>query len=435
LGNYGWGSVSNVADWTTKSFDINGQLLAQNPELVQITGGNKNQQATFQIDFVNPLNDSTKLEMGTRNFFSGRDQNYLFNEYSYDKKAYVQDNYLSQDFDITENINAAYVTYSSRWKHQISYQIGVRFEQSSLSGISNLAAVKGFGYNYPKGTGTDLARSFFPAVYLSKKIDEKTELGLNFSRKIQRPGFRQLMPGVQGSDKQNITIGNPNLQPEFINLAELSYNKIFGSNNWLATIYIADETNTLKPLTYRSPTDPSVKITTFVNGTNEVMYGVDNTLKLTFGKNLELMLNANVYNFTVNVDTFHNSGWTWNSKANMTYKFPADISMQINGGYEADRPAAQGTRKGVSYMDFALKKSFFHNAANITFSISDAFNTRREISILDQPSYYQESMRRRDTRFYKLSVQIPFGKADASMFKKMKEGRKQGGQEQPDFGG
>ncbi len=434
LANYSWGNFSNLADWTTTGYDKTGQILAQNPELVHIIGGNKNQQAVFQIDFVNPINDSSKLEMGARSFWSGRDQTYFYNNI-YDKKSVI-DSSLTQVFGINENINAAYVTYSSRMKYQINYQIGLRFEQSNMLGTSHWASLKDFGYAYPKGTGKDLARSFFPAVYLSKKIDAKTEIGLNFSRKIQRPNFRQIMPGVQASDKQNIQIGNPDLQPEFVNLAELSYNKIFGSNNWLSTLYLADETNTLKPLTYRSPTDPSVKITKFVNGSNELMYGLDNTLKLAFGKNLELMLNANVFNFTVNVDTFHNSGWTWNSKANVTYKFPADISMQINGGYDADRPSAQGIRKGSAYADFAVKKSFFHNAANVTFSINDVFNSRKEISILDQPTYYQESMRRRDTRFYKLSLQIPFGKVDASMFKKMKEGKKQGsGQEQPDFGG
>lgn len=436
LANYSWGNFSNLADWTTTGYDKTGQLLAQNPELVHITGGNTSQQGVFQVDFVNPINDSSKLEMGARSFWSGKDQNSLYNAYSYDKKLYIQDNTLSQDARITENVNALYMTYSSRWKYQINYQIGVRFEQSNLTGVSHLDGTSNFGYDYPKGTGKELARSFFPALYLSKKIDAKTEIGLNFSRKIQRPNFRQLMPGIQASDKQNIQIGNPNLQPEFVNLAELSYNKIFGANNWIATLYLADETNTLKPITRPSVTDPTVKITTFVNGTNELMYGLDNTLKLAFGKNLELTLNANVFDFTVNVDTFHNTGWTWTSKANLTYKFPADISMQLNGGYDADRPAAQGTRKGVAYADFAIKKSFFHNAANVTFSINDMFDSRKDISILDQPSYYQETMRRRDTRFYKLSLQIPFGKVDASMFKKMKDAKKQGGQqEQPDFGG
>ena len=160
------------------------------------------------------------------------------------------------------------------------------------------------------------------------------------------------------------------------------------------------------------------------------MYGLDNTLKLAFGKRFDVMLNANVFNFKVNVDTFTHSGFAWSGKTNLTYRLPADFSVQINGGYEGNRPQPQGDRKGIFYADFAVKKSFFHNAANVTFSINDLFNTRKDISTLVLPAYTQETMRRRDTRYFKISLQIPFGKADASMFKRMKEGRKGGGEEQ-----
>jgi hypothetical protein len=92
----------------------------------------------------------------------------------------------------------------------------------------------------------------------------------------------------------------------------------------------------------------------------------------------------------------------------------------------------QGDRKGIYFADFAVKKSFFNNAANVTFSINDVFNSRKDIMFLELPTYTQETMRRRDARYFKITLQVPFGKADASMFKKMKEGRKEG-QEQPDF--
>ena len=439
LANYGWGSFANAAAWNTTGYDNKGILLPNNPELVNIAGANKNEQAVFQLDYVNPINDSTKIEMGMRSFWSSANQLYFYNALDYKTNTYIQDNRYSQNNLITQNINAAYITYSGRFKNQINYQAGVRFEQSNLTGISKLDGTSNFGYDYPKGNAKDLMRSFFPALYLSKKLDATTELGLNFSRKLQRPNFRMLMPGIQGNDKQNIQIGNPNLQPEFVNLAELNYNKLFGKdkqNNWLATIYMSNETNTLKPLVRADVNDPSVLITTFVNGTNELQYGFDNTLKLGFGKNFEVMLNANVFNFAVNVDTFSNTGWAGNGKVNLTYRLPADFSVQLNGAYEGNRPMPQGTRQGVAYMDFAVKKSFFHNAANLTLSVSDVFNSRKEITIYDQPTYFQESMRRRDTRFVKLSLQVPFGKADASMFKRMKDSKKQGsGQEQPDFSG
>jgi hypothetical protein len=418
LANYAWGSSTAAGNWNTTGFDVAGEVLAGYPELVDIDGSGQNGQAVFQVDFVNPLNDSTKVEMGVRSFFSTRDQAYFFKPFDESINDFVQDNLYSQDVRITESIQAAYVTYSGRWKHQISYQAGLRFEGSELTGTSRIEGASNFGYQYPKGTGKDLLRSFFPALYLSKKLDGLTEIGVNFSRKIQRPNPRQLTPGIQANDKQNIQIGNPNLQPEFINLAELNFNKIFGAHNWLSTVYISNETNSLKPLIRPSDTDPAVLVTRFVNGDNELTYGLDNTLRLAFSKNLDVMLNANVFKFQVKVDTFTNQGWAMNGKASISYRLPAGFSFQATGAYEGNRPNPQGDRKGIASMDVAVKKSFFKNAANLVFSVNDVFDSRRDITVFSQPTFFQETMRRRDARFFKLSLQIAFGKADALAFKK-----------------
>ncbi|HOY03930.1 MAG TPA: TonB-dependent receptor [Saprospiraceae bacterium] len=431
--NYAWSNSGNTGSWNTTDFDASGQPLPEYPELVEIAGKSNNQQAVFQLDFVNPVNDSTKVEMGIRSFFSGRDQDYFFNRYDYTANAFLQVKEFSQDTRITESINAAYVTYSGRLKKQIDYQVGLRFEQSGMTGLSRLEGTSDFGYSYPHGTGKDLLRSFFPSVYLSKKVNALTEIGLNFSRKIQRPNPRQLMPGIQANDKQNIQIGNPNLQPEFINLAELNYNKIFGAHNWLATLYLSNETNSLKPLIRVSEADPSVLVTSFVNGTNELTYGLENTLKLAFGKNLDIMLNANVFKFKVNVDTFSNDGWAANGKASINYRLPAAFSIQLNGAYEGNRPIPQGNRQGIAYMDIGVKKSFFRNAINVTFSVNDVFNSRRDITVFTQPTYIQEAMRRRDARFFKLSVQATFGRSEA--FTSKKSNKRPDGEEVPDFSG
>lgn len=418
LFNYSWGDKTNTSNWNTTGFDAQGQALANSPELVKINDGNTTDQFVFQLDYVNPLNDSTKIEMGLRSFWNTRDQFYFFNPFNVELNDYILNAEFSQDAHISESINAAYVLYSGRLKHQINYQAGLRFEQSSLSGISHLEAQPDFGYDYPKSLGKDLLRSLFPSIYLSKNLDKTAAIGLNFSRKIQRPNPQQFMPGIKSNDKQNIQIGNPALQPEFINLAELNYNKIFGPNNWLISLYLSNETNTIKPLALPSETDPTVLVTKFVNGNNELAYGIDNTLKLAFGKNLDVLFNANVFKFNLSVDTFSNTGWAANGKVGLNYRLPANFSLQLNAAYEGNRPIPQGSRQGIAYMDFAVKRSFFKNAANVVFSINDVFNTRKDITTLTLPTYIQESMRRRDTRYFKLSLQIPFGKADASLFKK-----------------
>ena len=433
--NVNFGNSVNEATWLTTANILNpdGSVASTGTLKNVINGGNKGQQFTFQMDYTNPINDSTKIEMGVRSFANLRTQDYYFYTNINDKLEL--DRTISQNTDIDDIINAAYVTYSSRLKG-ISYQAGVRFEQSKFDGNSLLDNTK-FGYSYPGG-GKDILKSFFPSLYLSKKLDKTSEIQVNFSRKIQRPNFMQLMPIIQNTDRQNIRIGNPKLQPEFVNLSELNYNKLFGSHNWLISLYYMLETNTIKPFTSPSTTDPSVLITTFINAKNETRFGLDNTLKLALAKNLDFTTNFNLFNFNVSSTDVSRNSWSYNGKGNINWKLPKklkDFSLQLNGNYESDQITLQGERKANAFMDFAVKYTFMR-ISSLTFAVNDVFNSRKEISYLNQSSFYQESMRRRDLRYFKLSLQMPFGKMDASIFRKAKDAKRQqnSGQEM-DFGG
>jgi hypothetical protein len=429
--NYSWANILNRSDWNTNGFDRVGAALKNYPQLTQSDGDGTTQQLIAQLDYVNPINDSTKVEMGVRSFYSQRDQVYTFQNLDREKNKFTTDISLSQDAIVTETINAAYITYSSKWKNNWSYQAGLRFEQSALTGKTRLGGTQDFGYSYPSSDVSDILRSLFPALYLTKKLNNGADLGINFSRKIQRPNNMQLMPSVQNADKQNIRRGNPNLQPEFLNLAELNYNKVFGANNWLSTLYGSREDNTIKPFARPDEIDPTILVTSFINGQAEWAYGWDNTLKLAFGKSFDVVLNSNLFHSDILVDTLRSSAWAWNGKANFTYRLPLGFTIQMTNSYEGNRPLPQGYRRNIYSADVSVRKAFLKGAANVTLSVSDLFDSRREILVFSQPGLFdQTSMRRRDSRFFKLAIQIPFGKPDASMFKK-KPAQQQ--QQQSDF--
>ena len=61
----------------------------------------------------------------------------------------------------------------------------------------------------------------------------------------------------------------------------------------------------------------------------------------------------------------------------------------------------------------------------MTLAVNDIFNSRKQVTVLEGSTFIQESMRRRDIRAFKISIQFPFGKLDSSIFRKAKEGRKQ----------
>src|SRR6185312_16867332 len=91
---------------------------------------------------------------------------------------------LSNNYKYTENVQAAYVTYTGMMK-SIGYQAGIRGEYSKFTGTLIDSAQK-FGYEYPSQI-KNIWDALFPSLYLSKKLNDDEEIQLNYSRRVRRP--------------------------------------------------------------------------------------------------------------------------------------------------------------------------------------------------------------------------------------------------------
>lgn len=396
------------------------------PEIEKNDANGNSHLGTFQVDFANPLNDSSKIEFGIKSTYKQSRNTNITSDFSYTFNDYIYDSVLSNDYLIDDLVNAAYVNYMTRVR-KINIQAGLRFEQSYYKGSVFNKPNQDFYYSYPS-KGSDLFKSIFPGIYFSRKIGEANEVQLNFSRKINRPNFFQMMPFVMFADRYNYRIGNPSLAPEFVNMAELNYNFVKKNINFLTSVYGKYTENVITSVAYQSPTDPTVLVNTFMNGDNSYSYGWENTLKLTLLKNLNVTANITAFYLNINYSTgtgvtLNNDGYSWEGKTTVSYKFPLDITFQVNGGYDAPKPLAQGRTLEMYYMDLSLNKSF---KQRLTFglSLNDVFNSKRRGSHYDTPDYIQDLSRRRDSRFLKFNVTWMFGKMDASVFKRKSQNKR-----------
>jgi ferric enterobactin receptor len=415
-----WRKVKNDGDWSTNNFYKNGTPYPANPSQ-QINNGKTNgSQTTFQLDYTNPVNDSTKWEMGVRSYYSSSDQLYLADS-AFSNGTTRRIAAQSIDLAIRENVNAAYVTYTGRLRG-IGYQMGLRYEQSIFDATSRLGGEGSFGYNY----GSDLSRSLFPSLYISKKLTTNSEFQVNLSRKISRPDFRQIMPFIRQADSRSYSVGNPTLKPEFISLAEMNYNHLWKNNNWLFSIFFRHEDDPFEA--YSELVTGDIIKNSFKNAKSNDEYGIDNTLKLGLSKNIEFTVNNNVFYKTLRTDTSKLTGVVWQGKATLNWKLSKEFSAQVIGNYESNEISLQGKRLSNGFMDFALKKDF-GRTSSLTFAVNDLLDSRRRISYTETNYFIQQQMRRRDVRNFRLSYQYRFGKVDASLFNKKKPTRQQGQQD------
>lgn len=390
---------------------------------------------TIQTDYTDPIGKNGKLEVGLKTTL--RNYSSVYNVFDQDTTSgdFIFNNLLSNDYKYKEQIYAGYVNYAGTIG-TFGYQGGLRVEQYVYSG-----EIPSEGKEFKP---TRARPGFFPSLYLSQKLKNDQELQLNYSRRVTRPNFFQLIPYRDYTDPLNQREGNPNLRPEFTNSVEFSYAKNWKTANFLGTVYYRNTNNLLS--TISEPLGTDTLLTTFVNADNNNNYGAELTLKNTFFKIWDVTTNVNFYQteltYTQDKQSYKNSNFSWMAKINSELKLPANFTLQISGNYQAPTIAlptgsgggrgggggggfgmvpvsAQGTIKGMSSVDAGLKKDFLKNkTASLTLSLSDVFNTRQYELNQVAPAFTQDYIRKRESRILRLTFSYRFGKFDAQIFKR-----------------
>lgn len=437
----------------TQYFDALGG--AKGPLAQQITQNNgKTRYLVAQTDYSNPVNENVKIEAGLRaaiRNYSSTNENFILDQ---DSKDFIPLTALNSKYKFNDQVYAGYLTYSQKIDN-FSFQLGGRIESSFYTG-KMIDSNQVFSNEFPF--------SFFPSVFLTQKINDRQDIQLNYSRKINRPSFFQLIPYYDFSDSLNISRGNPSLKPEFTNLLELSYQfNMKNGNNILTTLYYRNTNDLIARYTFRDKNpnpafDDSIFISSFTNASSSDAYGLEITSMNRIAKWWNLTTNVNLYNNSINGtnlgSTLSNSQLSWFGKINSTFTLPASISIQLTGDYTSKTilPPGRGggdnngrmmwggaisTANGYSDptygFDLSVRKDVFKDrSGSITLSMNDIFATRvyRTHSRSDNSKdvySIQDNERFRDPQVVRLSLNWRFGKFDTSLFKrKNMQGEQQG---------
>ena len=168
---------------------------------------------SFKSDYKKVVSDDITVEAGIKTSYVRTDNNAIYSLYDNTMKAWQPDTAISNHFIYKENINAAYINWQQRIK-KFSLQLGLRAEQTNTNGDQTVKSVD-FKQHYIQ---------LFPTTYLTYKPNDDNTFGISYGRRIQRPSYQSLNPFRFQLDRYTYEQGNPNLQPQFSNNVELSYN-------------------------------------------------------------------------------------------------------------------------------------------------------------------------------------------------------------------
>ncbi|MDV7697223.1 TonB-dependent receptor [Chryseobacterium soli] len=202
-GNYFSNSPQSNIDFTTKDTSENSYVVKTPSELDY-------KIYSAQADLTLPYTFA-KTEAGIK--FTNFDNNSDIKYQNLTGGSYITDPQRSNLFEYNEKNYAAYISLEKQFNDKWSVKAGLRYEYSTVNGNS-VSSVQSTENSYGK---------FFPTAYLTYKSNENNTFGINYSKRINRPGFRAINPFRWYTNINSYYSGNPALSPSINHNFEISY--------------------------------------------------------------------------------------------------------------------------------------------------------------------------------------------------------------------
>jgi len=330
--------------------------------------------STFNIDYVNPLNEKTTLEAGAeaRITRTGND--------------YTTGNPLaampSSNYTYDTDIYSAYVTFGQKFK-KFSYQVGARFESYKVQANLNFGETK-FDDDYI---------TLYPSAYLTYNLNEKNTLQFSYSRRVDRPSLEQTKPIREFSTPLLTSLGNPELRPQFTNSVEVNYTKTLEKGSFTAGVFVRSINDQISRILYPDDTDPSGnrQILTFTNYDHNTSYGFEASFNYKITKWWDISpsidfssINQQGVVFLYDAATDKSSPLerkvtvaAFNGRMNSNFKANKRLSFLLFGFYRGAVDGLQNNSHEMYKMDIGSRYTLLDNKMNISVRFNDVFNTMR----------------------------------------------------------
>ncbi len=418
---YSGNTNNNASNSNISWFNSTGVQNGNSNIKIDVTD-NKQYNFNAQTDYTHPFGQKIKLETGYKGTFRANDNNFSSDTLNYSNGQYETNLITANRFKLTENINAAYATFSNSIGN-FGYKIGLRTEYTHSKG-ELVSTGEVFTKNYI---------DFFPTVNLNYTIGVMNQISASYSRRITRPNIWRLNPFVYRYSARSIFYGNPELKPEFTNSYELSF--IYYSNIITLTPIAFYRRSTGIMSSYSYLQDSITTVTTYRNANGSDAYGVDLILNSRSLKWLNLNGTLSFYKtkFDEEAVTDYNAeeGFSWKANIRSYITIAGFFNIEMYYNYSGRKVNQQGINDPSSSFDFGISATLLKNKLSMSLRASDVFRTQNWSSNTNAAGYTAETRNTYDSRVFFLNISYSFGNTDEYYSKKKKTKQNQNeGQDQ-----
>jgi outer membrane receptor protein involved in Fe transport len=316
------------------------------------------------LDYSLPFKEKYALETGVFSEMDASKYNYQFSWQKAPNPEWVINPDLSGTMDFDHQLYAAYLSFSAKFK-AFEVQAGLRAESADRN-----LNVPAKDYHFDQ---LDL----FPSLHFSKSIKKTHNLGLSYSRRVNRPSEWQLSPVLYSSDRFFNKMGNPSLKPSFTNSFEFTYYIRKKTISFNSTLFYRHEKDFISSFVVLG--DEGF-VETYDNLDKQVNSGIEFFVRYNPVKLLDFNLSVNAYysewdGEIANGGKLNGEAMLSNGRLMTTLKITKKTTFQFLCIYYAPGDVPQGHANAFYYFDFFLKQKLCNDRLNITARTHNTFDT------------------------------------------------------------
>ncbi|WP_116789415.1 outer membrane beta-barrel family protein [Flavobacterium psychrotrophum] len=338
----------------------------------------KRKNITANLDYVNPLNDKTTLELGAEARIIRTDNEYQTTRVL--ENPSLQNSVYSYDNDIY----SAYATFGQKFD-KFSYQLGLRAEHFTADADFN------------KGATTFENKYFtvYPSAFASYAINDKNTVQISYSRRVDRPSLEQTKPIREFSTPQFTSLGNQRLEPQFTNSVEANYTRMLEKGSSITGgIFYRLIDNEINRVIYPDETTPNTQdqIMSYANFGHNSSYGFELSAnyKITKWWDVQPAIDFNSISQQGTVAELKDGSDTdfefvsrkikadaFNARLNSNFRVNQRLSFLLFGFYRSGVNGVQSNSRDMYKIDSGARYTLLDNKMSLSLRFSDMFKTMR----------------------------------------------------------
>jgi outer membrane receptor protein involved in Fe transport len=388
------GNLKITADYLKHNFDD----VSDNYSTYQIGNYDNNTEKnivnsktdiySIQTDLHKLLFKKLKTDIGVK-YIKTKRYNNLISETLTNNIFFPNDR--TSKFYYDENILAGYLSVGYNLNQKNYLKAGLRLETTDFKSIDILTDT----------LNTRTYYNFFPSMFYSRELSNKNTISFSYSRRLRRPSFNDLNNRVNKLNDFSFDIGNPNLNPEFINKYELSFIK----QNQTFSIYLNNTTDAINGI-WRTENDLSIHQN--INSGKSSQYGIEYSFVGKIKKWWNINTVTELFQKEYNDGIFYLHKTTFFLNLQNNFNINNTTSLSISGNFLSPFLSANYYNSESYTADIIVMKSFLKDKLNIRLYFDDVFNSIRTKNKSEFNDSYYTFFQKKNTRSFTLWLRYSF---------------------------